>query len=218
LTSFLRVPLAMNVAQILVIDLISDIIPALGLGMEEPDPEVMARPPISRNKPLADKSLFLRSIVWLGMVETGLAYLGFYLVYYFYQTAPQLSSAIFAINPLHFWVGNEKWDIHVIASAVFFSGLILAQVGNAYACRTEKTPVHKIGWIKNRFLLTGIGMEIVITVMLLYVKPLAEITGNLPIPPIFWLVIICYVPIIYILERFRKNIFRKRTPERKECA
>ncbi len=43
--SFPLMPLALSVRQILAIDLGTDMFPALALGMEKPEPDVMKRPP-----------------------------------------------------------------------------------------------------------------------------------------------------------------------------
>lgn len=46
----LPVPLALNIVHILAIDLGTDLVPAMGLGQEPPDPETMARPPRGRTR------------------------------------------------------------------------------------------------------------------------------------------------------------------------
>jgi sodium/potassium-transporting ATPase subunit alpha len=42
-----RIPLPLTIIQILAVDLGTDIVPALGLGAERPEPTVMQRPPRS---------------------------------------------------------------------------------------------------------------------------------------------------------------------------
>ena len=50
------IPLALTVAQILAIDLGTDIFPALALGVEKPEPRVMQRKPRPRYAPAGDES------------------------------------------------------------------------------------------------------------------------------------------------------------------
>ena len=57
--SFPLIPLALIVRQILAIDLGTDMFPALALGMEKPEPDVMKHPPRPRTQPLLDQ----RSVV-----------------------------------------------------------------------------------------------------------------------------------------------------------
>ena len=47
-----RIPLPLTIIQILAVDLGTDMLPALALGAEKPDPEVMRRPPRARNERL----------------------------------------------------------------------------------------------------------------------------------------------------------------------
>ncbi len=61
LSSF-GVPLALTVAQILAIDLGTDILPALALGVEKPEPRVMQRKPRPRHAPLVTNRLMARAI------------------------------------------------------------------------------------------------------------------------------------------------------------
>ena len=47
-----RIPLPLTIIQILAVDLGTDMLPALGLGAEKPDPGVMQRPPRAHNERL----------------------------------------------------------------------------------------------------------------------------------------------------------------------
>ncbi|HSB65160.1 MAG TPA: cation-transporting P-type ATPase, partial [Anaerolineales bacterium] len=73
-------PLALGVKQILAIDLGTDLFPALALGSENPEPDVMERPPRPKTHPLVDAKLLQRSFLWLGMIEALLCFFGFYFV------------------------------------------------------------------------------------------------------------------------------------------
>jgi len=42
-----------------------------------------------------------------------------------------------------------------LATTVFHAGVVAAQIGNAFACRTEKEYVRRLGWFGNRFLVWG---------------------------------------------------------------
>ena len=64
-----RVPLALPVVQILAVDLGTDVLPALALGAEKPDPDTMTRPPRRRTDRLLDAGLLLRSYLFLGALK-----------------------------------------------------------------------------------------------------------------------------------------------------
>ncbi len=57
LTALFKLPLALTVLQILIIDLGTDLLPALALGMEKPEPDILNRPPRKRDQPLLDHTL-----------------------------------------------------------------------------------------------------------------------------------------------------------------
>ena len=80
LTALFKLPLALTVLQILIIDLGTDLLPALALGMEKPEPDILNRPPRKRDQPLLDHTLLARSFAWLGPLEALLCYAGFSLV------------------------------------------------------------------------------------------------------------------------------------------
>ena len=77
----LNVPLALPVMQILAIDLGTDMLPALALGAEKPEPGVMNAKPRSQGDRLVDGFLLLRAIVWQGSLMTLFCFAGFFYLY-----------------------------------------------------------------------------------------------------------------------------------------
>jgi sodium/potassium-transporting ATPase subunit alpha len=67
-----RVPLPLTVMQILAVDPGTDLLPALALGAETPEPDVMRRPPRSRRERLLNLPTLLRAYGWLGMIEVSM--------------------------------------------------------------------------------------------------------------------------------------------------
>lgn len=65
----LRIPLPLTVMQILAVDLGTDMAPAIALGTEKPDTDVMARPPRRRGERILTWSILLRSYLFLGPIE-----------------------------------------------------------------------------------------------------------------------------------------------------
>ncbi|MBI1880794.1 MAG: cation transporting ATPase C-terminal domain-containing protein, partial [Chloroflexi bacterium] len=57
-------------------------LPALALGTEAPEPGVMDRPPRNPKERIIDTRLLLRSLVWLGTLQTALCFVGFYFLYW----------------------------------------------------------------------------------------------------------------------------------------
>ena len=68
LRGLFSIPLALTFKQILAIDLGTDLLPALALGTEKPEPDIMEHPPRRRSQRLVDRSLIRRSFLWLGLI------------------------------------------------------------------------------------------------------------------------------------------------------
>ena len=77
------VPLPLTVMQILAVDLGTDMIPALGLGVEPPEPDVMQEPPRKLSDRLLNKSLLVKAFLWYGLIESHLPWvLSLSLIFY----------------------------------------------------------------------------------------------------------------------------------------
>jgi magnesium-transporting ATPase (P-type) len=215
LTALFKIPLALTVQQILAIDLLTDMLPGLALGTEKPEPDIMMRKPRRRDQPLIDRSLLIRALLWLGPIETFLAFSGFALVYV-------LSTHHLAI-PLGlqtFFLAFSLLDpvtLSLLAMTVYHAGVVMAQVGNAFASRSETNRGHRLGWFSNRFLLLSVGIEIALIIILIYIRPLADIFQHVSLPLIFWFWLGSYPLILYGLEWIRKQ-WARQLKHKKEAA
>jgi magnesium-transporting ATPase (P-type) len=191
------VPLPLTVMQILAIDLGTETLPALALGVERPEPDVMARPPRRRGERLLSA----------GSLERGYAFLGG-------MTSAVVLSAFFLFLFSKGWSWGDATaptrEIGLEATTIVFLGIVLLQVGNAFACRTERVSPFRIGLLGNRFLLWGVAFELVFAAALIYVPFLRPLFGTGPVDPRWWLYLIAFVPVIFLAEEARKAIVRRR--------
>ena len=203
------IPLALSVRQILAIDLGTDMFPALALGMEKPEPDVMKRPPRPRNQPLLDRGLLLRAF-WLGSIEAALCFTGFLSIFILSGHADEIGLAFLA--PL-----AELVDFHltlsfgqavVMAATVYHAGVVTSQVGNALACRSDRMRSSSLGWLSNKFLWLGILIELAGIVSIIHIPFLARIFNHAPLPGWIWLMLALNAIVLYSLEWIRKAIVR----------
>ena len=208
--SFPAIPLALNVRQILAIDLGTDLLPAVALGTEKPEPDVMKRPPRKRSTPLVDNGLILRSFFWLGLIEAALCYIAFFSVYLFSGNADLLPIPFLAKLPypsfLHLEVAADR--VGQMAATVFHAAVVMAQVGNAFACRSGKLRNTRLGWASNRLLIYAALLEIASIVILVHQEIIAKYFGHVNIPIRYWLGLSLFPLILYSLEWIRKQIVR----------
>ncbi len=208
--SFPYIPLALNVRQILAIDLGTDLLPALALGMEKPEPEVMHKPPRKRGTALIDNSLLVRAFLWLGLIETILCYIGFFSVYLFSGNADMISMPFLGVLPFprFFELEISAEYTYSLAVTVFHAGVVLAQMGNAFACRSETSRNSRLGWISNKYLLLGVAAEFLGIWIMVYQPSLASYLQHKPLPLEYWAGLASFPLILYSLEWIRKQAVR----------
>jgi Ca2+-transporting ATPase len=210
LTALFKIPLALSVQQILAIDLGTDLLPGLALGSEKPEPDIMQRQPRRRNQRLLERGLMVRAFLWLGLIETILAYTGFLLVYGVAGRGPLagllISSGLNQRFGLQSAAGIPATTVNLLAVTAFHAGVVLAQVGNAFACRSATLRVRNLGWLSNRFLIVGVMVEIGLITLLIYVPFLAETFNHAPLPSVLWLWLLVYPFSVYGTEWIRKRL------------
>ena len=74
------IPLPLTALQILAIDLGTETLPALALGVEPAEPGIMRRPPRPRRESIVTREMLTRAWLWLGLLESALVLGGFFLV------------------------------------------------------------------------------------------------------------------------------------------
>jgi len=205
-----NVPLALTVMQILAIDLGTDMVPALALGTEKPEPGIMDKPPRSVKDRLIDKALLLRAMVWQGTLQTLLCFSGFFLLYWMYGYRNLLHLPRPDLLPYTERLLTVDGQVYVLATSIFLAGVVTTQIGNAYACRTDRVSVFSIGFFSNRMLLVGFAVELAIVCLLIYVPPFQGIFELGALPLEFWGMLFCYPPVMFLAEEGRKAYLRKK--------
>jgi magnesium-transporting ATPase (P-type) len=190
-----KIPLPLTIMQILAVDLGTDLIPALGLGAERPEPGVMSEPPRSLKKRLLDFPLLGRAYGFLGIIEASACMAGYLFAYYSSGWKPGMDLA-------------SSGDVYVKATAMCLAGIVAVQIGNVFACRTEKESVFKVGLLSNRLILIGIASEIALILMIVYLPALQRIFHTYPLGVLDWAVLAVFAPFILAAEEVRKFLLR----------
>jgi calcium-translocating P-type ATPase len=178
-------PLALTVLQILAIDLGTEILPALALARERPEPDIMSRPPRRRGEPLIRGRLLVRAWVLMGSISAALALSAFVAV--LAASGWRLGADVGAGSPYH--------AAYLQATTATFLTIVVCQVGTAFAARTERTSLRAIGVFSNRLLLGAILIELLFAAALCYLPPLQSVFGTAP-PPAWLLPLLIPCPFI----------------------
>ncbi len=192
-----KIPLPLTVMQILAVDLGTDMVPALALGAEPPEPGIMDKPPRPRNKRLLDLPLLLRAYCFMGPMEAVACMAGFFFIYFQHGWRPGMAMP-------------DSGHIYLTATTMSLAGIIATQVGNVFACRTEKESLFKVGFLSNRLVLLGIASELMIISVLIYTPFFQRIFGLAPIGLKDWGFLFAFTPVLFLMEEGRKWIVRKR--------
>ena len=194
---FLRVPLPLTVLQILAVDLGTDLFPALALGTEPPEGGIMGVPPRKRGARLLGLGRLARAYLFLGMVEAALAMLAFYATYWMAGWRPGM--------PM-----DNSGEVYKHATTMTLAGIVFAQIGNVFACRSEEESVFSLGVFSNVRVFYGIAAELAILALLIGIPPLRSVFG-LAVPNLNDLaILIAFPPLLLLCEEGRKLYIRWR--------
>jgi sodium/potassium-transporting ATPase subunit alpha len=192
----LRLPLALTVIQILAVDLGTDLLPALGLGAEPPDPSTMRRPPRPRTEHLLTPGLLLRAYGFLGVLEAVAAMSAFFFV--LHDGGWQYGQALAPHDPLY-----------LQATTACLSAIIGMQVVNVFLCRSPTATVFRASAPANRLILLGIAVELVLILLIAYTTVGNLLFGTAPIPLVVWLFVVPSALGMLALEELRKWVVRR---------
>jgi magnesium-transporting ATPase (P-type) len=209
---FLGIPLPLTLLQILTIDLLTDQVPALALGLEQPEPGVMERPPKKPGEPILTFGMIIKAYVFLGPIAAGIGLFGFF--YRYVEAGWHFGSwatmASFGIAPT---VSAPATGIYMAATTMTLLGIVMAQVGNGFAMRTHRQSILSVGFFSNKLRLWGIAGEILGIAALMYVPVLQKIFSTAPLGWHEWLIMALFSPLLLFADEIRKFFLRRMTPK-----
>jgi magnesium-transporting ATPase (P-type) len=193
-----KIPLPLTIIQILAVDLGTDMLPALGLGADKPEPGIMAKPPRPAQERLLNWPLVLRAYLFLGLLEAAAAMAAYYFV---------LQQSC--------WVWGQSLDAHnpvyLQATTACLTAIILMQVVNVFICKTPSSPLLRIATFSNSLVLWGVVLEIVLIMLIIYTPWGNQLFGTAPISlDVWWLIVPCCL-VMLIFETMRKGLAKRLT-------
>ena len=191
-----KIPLPLTVMQILAVDLGTDVVPALGLGIEPPEAGIMKQRPRPKTQRLLDWKTLTLAYLFLGPIEAAVCMAGFFFIYLTNGWTPGL--------PM-----NDTGVLYATATTMSFAGIVASQIGNVYACRTERSSIFQTGIFTNRLVIIGIVTEISLLLLLIYTPPLAGIFGLAPLGIKEWALLMTFPMIVLAFSEARKAIIRR---------
>jgi len=178
--------IALTAAQLLWVNLTTDGLPAIALGIDPGDPDTMERKPRDPTE-----SVFTRDVkIYLTLVPILMSSLLLF-GYFFY----------------HPWEGAAQLTE---ARTQLLTAMILMELANAISARSLKYPVWKVGIFKNKFLWYAVGSSFLLQLFVLY-TPGVNAAFNVTAPePLDWAFAILFTAITFVTLETGKYIACRR--------
>ena len=191
-----RIPLPLTIIQILAVDLGTDMLPALALGAEKPDPDVMRRPPRGRKERLLSWSLRSRAYLFLGVLEAAAAMVVFFFV--LHAAGWHYGQTLARTAPLY-----------LQATTACLAAIVIAQVMNVFLCRHPLKSALSLGLLSNPLILLGIAVEVGLLLFIVYTPAGNWLFGTAAVGADVWLLAGTLAVLMGIAEEARKAWLRR---------
>ena len=191
-----RIPLPLTIIQILAVDLGTDMLPALALGAERPDPGLMRQPPRPAHERLLSWPLLARAYLWLGMLQAGVALGGFFLV--LHLAGWQYGEMLATTDPLY-----------LQATTACLAAIVVSQMVNVFVCRHPRESALRFSLTENPLLLLGLAVELGLLLLIVYTPPGNRIFATRAFDSGVWAVLVLLALGFGVLEELRKYVVRR---------
>lgn len=182
--------------QVLAIDLGSDVLPALALGAEPPEADVMDRPPRPRHERLFSRTV-VRRILFLGGIQA----IGVCAVFFWRIHASGIPYADFT-------AGNP---VYREAITMVQAGIVVSQFFNALAVRTERESVFTAGVFGNPWLIAAGFFGLALMAAISYVPALQSVFHTAPLTGGDWALLTAVGVLPLAADEARKAWLRRHT-------
>ncbi len=187
---FFAVPLPLTIAQVLAIDLGTDLMPALALGAEPASAETMWRPPEPPRRPLLTRPLAVKTFLVFGILE-GLLGLGAFFAYHLSQG----------------WRPFDAIPDSAAARTLTFVGIVSGQVGCLFAQRDGSLRA-RLSLRTNSWLAWAIGVELALMLALIYLPGVNRLFSMTSIAPQWLLVVPVGAAVFILVDLVRRALTR----------
>jgi magnesium-transporting ATPase (P-type) len=109
------------------------------------------------------------------------------------------------------WAATPTPSTLVVASGAAFAAIAVAQMANAFACRSETLPVWRHKLSTNRLLIAALAAELVLLAVFLGFPPLARLLGGSWPTATGWALAFCAVPILIVVDATYKALRRSQS-------
>lgn len=187
LAFLMRLPTPLLAIQLLWVNLVTDSLPALALGVDPVEKGVMERKPVRHNRNIFAGGMGYNMAVE-GCMIGSLALLAYTIGRVFFDYSP---------------------EIPMVGRTMAFAVLSFSQLTHTFNMRSEES-LFRIGFFSNRKLVLAALACVILQASVLLIPPLAQVFKTQLLSPVQWLIVcgLSLVPLVVVeMEKF---VFRKR--------
>jgi len=189
------------------IDLGTETLPALALGRESSERDIMQRPPRPRTQNVITREMLVRAWGVLGVTSAVLVTSAFVWTLGTHGWTP--GADVSTASPLH--------DAYLQATTMAFAGIVVCQIGTALAARTDRVSLLRVGVLSNRLLLAGIAFELAVAGVAVYLPAAHQVLGTRSLSVLELLVLAAFPPVVWGADevyrwRRRRRAFEDQGP------
>jgi Ca2+-transporting ATPase len=182
-------PLPLLPIQLLMLNLLTDGLPALALGVERGDPDIMDQPPRPVKEPIVNREMVVGIAV---------------------QTVA-ISLAVLSA----FVIGLQTGDAH--GRTMAFATLSISELLRAYTSRSERYSLFSIGVFTNKWMQWAVLSSLVILLGITYLPLLEPIFGTTILTVQDWLVMLPLILLPSVAAELNKWVLRKLSEQRQRA-
>ncbi|NLT95594.1 MAG: calcium-transporting P-type ATPase, PMR1-type [Clostridia bacterium] len=179
--SLMGLPLPLLPIQILWVNLVTDGLPAMALGVDKAEPDIMYRKPRHPKESIFAHGLARRIAVRGTLIGVG-------------------TLLVFIIG---FYLNNMNLEI---ARTMAFTTLVFFQLFHVFDCRSERYSIFEIGLFSNPYLVGAVSCSVIMHLMVLYLPFFQPIFKTFPLTISNWLIIIAVSGGITILQNTYRSL------------
>jgi Ca2+-transporting ATPase len=180
-------PSPLTAIQLLTLNLITDGAPALALGLEKGDPDIMRRPPRPTHEPIINREMRV------GIGIQTLAIAGVTLTAY--------------LLGLRMFPGNQ-----ILAETMAFTTLSFSELLRAFTARSERHSLLSIGLFSNRAMLLAVASSALILLAVIYLPFLQPLFDTVPLVWVEWRILLPLLIVPALAAELTKAVLRRRSP------
>jgi len=192
IATLLGYPQILTPIQLLWLNLLTDGAPALALGVERGDPNVMDRPPRAPNEPIID-----------GIMRGGMV------VQTIFISAVTLGGFFIGLNQAEM-VGMDPVTAEAYAGSIAFTVLAFSELIRAYTSRSEIYSIFQIGVFSNKYMQSAVFASIALLLAVVYIPFLQPVFDTVPLSLLDWAEIIPLMLVPSIAAELYKLYLRSR--------